>query len=110
MAMFRAQRKPFSVKKITFPSNWIEIYLVKDLKYYFNKIPFEKLMKRVLDFLLLNFNCNTHSLRYAFINHMIYDLGKDSNIIAKFVGHVNSNQITRYTQQKNVEKMFNEDI
>lgn len=55
-------------------------------------------------------NCNTHSLRYAFINHLLYDQKQPSDVVAKFVGHSNTNQIIRYTQRKNCDKLFDLDI
>ncbi len=69
-----------------------------------------KLKKNVLDYLLKYHKCNTHSLRYAFINYMIYDKKNDISSVAKFVGHANLNQIVRYTQQKNSDKLFDIDM
>lgn len=97
-------------RKMMFPSNWIEIDDIIDLNYYSNLIPNKKLKKRVLDYLLKYFNCNTHSLRYAFINHMLFDLGKEMAVVAKFVGHTNVQQLVTYTQQKQTDKMFDMDI
>lgn len=68
------------------------------------------LRQRVRDYLLNNFNCNTHSLRYAFINYMLHDKGKPMNEVAKFVGHKNTNQICTYTQNKKVDMIFDMDI
>lgn len=69
-----------------------------------------RLKRRVLDFLLRGYDCNTHSLRYAFINYMLYERKEDMNIVAKFVGHVNINMLVRYTQLKNTDKIFDLDI
>ena len=60
--------------------------------------------------MIYNFSCNTHSLRYAFINHMIYVENRPLPDIAKFVGHKNINQLVTYTQQKNCNKIFDLDV
>lgn len=96
-------------RKMKFP-DWIKIKYYDELKEVLDNIDHSRLMKRVLDYLLLNFNCNTHSLRYSFINHMLYEKKKEANLVAKFVGHVNTNQLTRYTQQKETDKMFDMDL
>lgn len=97
-------------RKIMFPIDWIEIDNNDDIKIYSDNIQNKKLQKRVLDYLLKYFDCNTHSLRYAFINHMLFDLGKEMAVVAKFVGHTNVQQLVTYTQQKQTDKMFDIDI
>jgi len=97
-------------RKMIFPNKWFDIDFISDMKFYLEHIDKERLKKRVLDFLLLNFNCNTHSLRYSFINYMLYDQKKEMTLIAKFVGHVDVSQLVRYTQQKNTEQIFDLDI
>lgn len=97
-------------RKITFPK-WIEINnLLKDLNNKLDTIPKDKLRKRVLDYMLRKFECNTHSLRYACINYLIYDKKTELNTVAKLVGHVNLNMLTVYTQQKNVDKILDLDM
>lgn len=44
-----------------------------------------------------NFECNTHSLRYAFINHMINVEQLPLNTIAKMIDHANIDQLVLYT-------------
>lgn len=68
------------------------------------------LKKRTLDYLRKYHECNTHSLRYAFINYMLHDKKIDMTIVGKTVGHVNLNQLIKYTQTKNVDKLLLEDI
>lgn len=99
-------------RKIMFPSDWIEFDYGDDddIISYSKDIPNKKLQKRVLDYLLKHFDCNTHSLRYAFINHMLFDLGKEMAVVAKFVGHTNVQQLVTYTQQKQTDKIFDMDI
>jgi|HubBroStandDraft_3_1064219.scaffolds.fasta_scaffold07901_2 integrase len=97
-------------RKMMFPSDWIEISDEEDLDFYSKVIPNKKLQKRVLDYLLQYFDCNTHSLRYAFINHMLYDQKKEMSLVARFVGHTNVQQLVTYTQQKQTDKMFDMDI
>jgi integrase len=70
----------------------------------------DRLEKRVLDYLLKNFSCNTHSLRYACINYLLNDQEIPMPTVAKFVGHINVNQLVTYTQNKNVDKIFDLDI
>jgi integrase len=101
-------------RKIMFPSTWINMNKFKKklklIDRYILYIKEERLKKRVLDFLLKNFNCNTHSLRYAFINYMLYDQKKEMAAVAKFVGHSNINQLVTYTQLKNTDQIFDLDI
>jgi integrase len=69
----------------------------------------DRLEKRVLDFLLRHFNCNTHSLRYACINYLLTEKEIPMPTVAKFVGHTNVSQLVTYTQNKQVEKLFDID-
>jgi len=90
---------------------WVEsnIYqLLKDHKEGLIKkiIDAGTLKKRTLDYLLINFNSNTHSLRYAFINHALYVWKRPINDVAKFVGHANTAQMVTYTQAKNANQLF----
>jgi len=92
---------------------WIpsEIFdLLSDNKEVDKLIKSNRLKKRVLDYLLINFKCNTHSLRYAFINYMIYVKKRPINDVAKFVGHANVSQMVAYTQIKNSNQIFELDI
>lgn len=95
-------------RKMIFPINWIDNFdSIKDIiEEIFSTIPYSRLKKRVLDYLLINHQCNTHSLRYACINYLIYDKERPLNDVAKFVGHVDLSMLTKYTQQKNCEKIF----
>jgi integrase len=70
----------------------------------------QSMMKRTLDYLRKYHNCNTHSLRYAMINYLLNEKKIGMYIVAKFVGHVNTNMLVRYTQNKNVDKLLNEEI
>lgn len=96
-------------REIAFPSNWIDFQLTNDFKVYLNMISIRKLKQRVLMYLLREFNSNTHSLRYATINHLLYKRKIEMGLVAKFVGHVNVNQLVRYSQQKNADKIFDID-
>ena len=98
-------------RKIIFPLNWIDpTPHIADLKKKFETIRPDRVKKRVLDYMLRKFKCNTHSLRYACINYLIYTQKTELNTVAKFVGHVNMEQLTRYTQQKNVDKLLDVDM
>jgi len=46
-----------------------------------------------------NFNFNTHSLRYAFINYLL-SRGVDAPTVSKIVGHKNLDTILAYIQSK----------
>lgn len=110
----KGKRKKFITKaryrNMVFP-NWIDIQNIEeDLKKRLKELPIYRLKKRVLDYLLRYFDCNTHSLRYACINYLIYDKKLPLNTVAKLVGHVGLNQLTTYTQQKNVDKVFEIDM
>lgn len=97
-------------RNMIFPE-WVDASELRaDLCERLKDIPFDKLKKRVLDYLLRYFNCNTHSLRYACINYLIYEKNLPLNTVAKLVGHVGLNQLTTYTQQKNVDKVFDIDM
>jgi hypothetical protein len=97
-------------RKIKFPYTWITLELLSDIKVQYNNIQDKNLKKRVLDFLRMNFRFNTHSLRYAFINYMIYVEKRPINDVAKHVGHANISQLVTYTQQKNSDQIFDLDI
>lgn len=94
-------------RNMQFPIKWIPLNNIDDLKDYFSKM--KNLTRCVLNYMLRNYQCNTHSLRYAFINYMLYDQKQQMSIVAKFVGHSNMNQLTRYTQNKEVDKLFDLD-
>lgn len=96
-------------REIIFPSTWIDFELTDAFKVYLDMIPIIKLKQRVLQFLLREFNCNTHSLRYAFINHLLYKRKIEMGLVSKIVGHTNVNQLVRYTSQKNAQKVLDLD-
>jgi len=97
-------------RNMMFP-DWIDISDIENRIIERTKsLPLYRLKKRVLDYLLRYFECNTHSLRYACINYLIYEKKLPLNTVAKLVGHVGLNQLTTYTQQKNVDKVFDIDM
>nr|AVL93357.1 putative integrase [Zamilon virus] len=100
-------------REMIFPLAWVDKKLFKKIikddqwaKFNNNKEP----RKRVLDYLLNNFDCNTHSLRYAGINFMLNEKKVPMNIIAKFVGHVNTEQLVTYTQHQALDDVFAMDV
>lgn len=99
-------------RKMLYPEGWIKDnkYIFSILKKASKNIPLNRLKKRVLDYLLIYHQCNTHSLRYACINYLIYEKGRPLNDVAKFVGHIDLSMLTKYTQQKNCEKIFDLDM
>ena len=98
-------------REMIYPKPWVkrEIPCLDDIKNFLREYE-GNLKKRVLDYLLRHHNCNTHSLRYAFINYMLYDQKKEMALIAKFVGHSDISQLVRYTQLKETNKLFDLDI
>ena len=109
----KAKKSKARFRKVMFPDKWIDRAAIEQIKSNEDTtewIKSNRLKKRVLDYLLKNFECNTHSLRYAFINYMLYDQKKEMSLVAKFVGHVNVAQLVTYTQQKNTEQIFDLDI
>lgn len=98
-----------------FPIKWIEkvninkliLEIIKLNPQILNKI---NLKKDICKFMERYFNGNTHSLRYAFINHLLYIEKRPITDVAKFVGHSNVNQLVTYTQRKNCEQIFELDI
>jgi len=58
------------------------------------------------NYLNREFQCNTHSLRYSRINYLLYKKKREPTLVAKHVGHVNTNMLTRYTQTIESDKLF----
>lgn len=99
-------------RKMFFPSDWFDfdvISVIKRIKLADSCIRVKNLKKSVLDYMLNYHSCNTHSLRYAFINHKISDDKVDINIVAKMVGHRNLSQILTYTSSKKAEECLEKD-
>lgn len=102
-------------RKMMFPESWIEKDLLEKV---LNKLKITHLKfinsngmrQKMFKFMSRNLKSNTHSLRYAFINYMIYDQKRPLNDVAKFVGHVNVGQLVTYTQQKKCDQIFDLDI
>lgn len=97
---------------LIFPKKWIEFptNLKDTVETYIAHINTTVLKKRVLDYLLKHHKCNTHSLRYAYINYMLYTEKKEPSLVAKHVGHSSMAQLVRYTQKKESDKLFDLDI
>lgn len=85
------KKKPTRYRKIIYPKSWFcKLWpTIKNNDEIEFLISTGKLKKRVLDYMLLHFDCNTHSLRYAYINYMLYIKKIEMNIVSKIVGHVN---------------------
>jgi len=97
---------------LIFPKKWIDFpsNLKDSIETYIAHINTNALKKRVLDYLLKYHKCNTHSLRYAYINYMLYTEKKEPSLVAKHVGHTSMAQLVRYTQKKESDKLFDIDI
>lgn len=89
-------------RKMVFPE-WIDRTKFDNFMNYptvSDLIQSERLEKRVLDYLLLYFQCNTHSLRYSYINFMLNEKKISMPTVAKIVGHTTVGQLVTYTQNK----------
>lgn len=102
-------------RKMMFPISWIDtkkldliIPKIKESHEYL--INTTNIKINIFCYMQKRFSCNTHSLRYAFINYMIYQEKRPLCDIAKFVGHKNMNQLVTYTQHKNCDQIFELDI
>lgn len=94
-------------RKIYFPNEWINIKSLNDEFINYSKsISCKNLQKRVLDYLLYNFKCNTHSLRYCYINYALYVEKIPLEIVSKIIGHSTQTQIIAYVQNKNCEDVL----
>lgn len=90
-------------RNLVFP-DWVEIdsyRLFKEL----DNLPLARLKQRTLDYLLKQFDFNTHSLRYSRINYLINVKKEEIGTVAKYVGHNNLNSILIYLSKKNIEKI-----
>lgn len=96
-------------RKMLFPHWDLEMVLRVPIKLFLDEYVGD-LKRRVCDYLFRGFNCNTHSLRYACINYLLYDQKKEMSVVAKFVGHTGVAQLVRYTQLKESDKLFDLDI
>lgn len=104
-------------RKMKFPSDWIKDK-VPDISAFMNSLWHNNsdlcentmLKKNICTWMIRKFQCNTHSLRYALINHLLYDRKLKMSAVAKYVGHSNVQQLVTYTQQKNCDKIFDLDL
>jgi len=102
-------------REIMFPITWLnKININKLIKQIIelNKSLMENVLlkKSICKYMERHFDTNTHSMRYALINHLIYVEKRPITDVAKFVGHRNVNQLVTYTQQKNTDQIFDLDI
>ena len=102
-------------RDIMFPKTWFNDLDINELinklkESHEELINDDKLKVTICKYMIHNFDCNTHSLRYAFINYMLYKEKRPMTDVAKFVGHKNINQLVTYTQQKNCDQIFDLDI
>jgi len=65
----------------------------------------ERVVERVKAYAKRVLGWNTHSLRYAFITHLLRR-GVSPSIIAKITGHATLDYILRYTQRKTAEEVL----
>lgn len=101
-------KKEARYRNIIFP-DWINHKKTSESEETKELLKCKRLKKRTLDYLTKYFECNTHSLRYAYINYMLHVKKIEPNIVAKIVGHINTNMLVTYTQTKHVNEVLNID-
>lgn len=100
-------------RKMMFPLTWIkekvkniDSLIAQVIKIHPTLLDNPLLKSGVRKYMQRHHGTNTHSLRYAFINYLLYEKERPISDVAKFVGHVNVDQMVRYTQQKNSDQIF----
>lgn len=68
-----------------------------------------KIVSKITHFAQKKLNCNTHSLRYAFISYMA-NKGVSPQVIAKMTGHAKLDMLITYTQEKLAKKLLIENV
>jgi site-specific recombinase XerD len=76
-------------------TNNINIDICKELLIFNDK----RLIDRVKHYAKRVYGFNTHSLRYAFITHLLKQ-GINPAVVSKITGHKNINYVLTYTQEK----------
>jgi site-specific recombinase XerD len=69
----------------------------------------EKLIERIKTYAEYKYKVNTHSLRYAFVTHLLKQ-NVNPSIIAKITHHSSLEHILTYTQEKEAEKILKENV
>lgn len=97
---------------IAFPLGWVSKKDVPEnhIYCYIFYVKEDAIKTRVLNYLLKHHECNTHSLRYAYINHMLYEKKTEPTLVAKHVGHSSTAQLVRYTQRIESDKLFDMEL
>jgi hypothetical protein len=106
------KKMPARYRELVWP-NWFpeEIYnTIKNSEFTEELLNSHRFEKRVLDHLLNHHDTNTHSLRYACANYLIYEEERPALDVAKFMGHKDGKTILTYVQRKNVDQIFDMDM
>lgn len=106
------KKMPARYRELVWP-NWFssDIFnMIKNSDFTEELIQSHRFEKRVLDHLLNHHNTNTHSLRYACANYLIYEEERPALDVAKFIGHKDGKTILTYVQRKNVDQIFDMDM
>lgn len=96
-------------REIIFPKTWVKFELTDAFRVYLSMMTLKQMKQRILQFLLREFDINTHSLRYSYINHLLYKRKVEMSLVSKIVGHKNVNQLVTYTSNKNAGKILDFD-
>lgn len=95
-----AKRKDGKNRLMFFPDNSnVDREMLKIIDVVNHKIVCKnnkKLSSCVRTFLNNYYNTNTHSLRYAFINHLLYTSNLPAEVVSRIVGHKCLNTINNY--------------
>ena len=84
--------------------DWVKLEEPKILLTHLEKM--SNPLNNTLQYLDRYFDCNTHSLRYSFVNYAMTEKKIPIAIIAKFIGHANVNQIVTYSSRLESDKLF----
>jgi ribosomal protein L31E len=107
-----SKRKDGKTRLMFFPNN-VENDMLKIIDKINHKIIYKnnkKLSSCVRVFLGKYYNTNTHSLRYAFINYLLYTNNLPAEVVSRIVGHKSLNTLNNYirdTKANHELEMFN---
>lgn len=103
----KVEKKP-RYRKMQFPE-WIDKEVfneIMNIPHVPITLQSPRLEKRCLDYMRKYFLCNTHSLRYAFINYMLNEKKIPMTTVSKIVGHTTVAQLVLYTQDKEADNVM----
>ena len=94
-----SKRRDNAVRLMVIPRELINTNINIDICKELLGLTDAKLVNRVKTYVKEAYGFNTHSLRYAFITHLLKQ-GINPAVVSKITGHKNINYILSYTQEK----------